>query len=403
MMKLLAIVLKDARHQAASVFGLFMMILAPLLVTGLMYFAFGGLAGGGAPDFTPTRLVVADLDPSVPGGAVALGGVIVEHLTEGVVGEMLSVSNAGSEAAARAAVDRREADAALVIPQGLTLAVMGASAEPAEVIVYADPALTIGPALVRSVVTSITDAMVGARIAATMSGSRASDVAARYVRWVESSPAIAVRPPVAGAADRSEFTAMVASIMTAMLIFFVFFTAASGAQSIVREHEEGTLARLSATPTRPVVVLAGKSLAVALVVSVQVVFLLAVSSLVFGLRWGEIGATLLAAAGLVLGATGFGIMLMSFVRTSRHVGVILGVGLTLTSMFGGLFTSFIPGSPAALEIVSLALPQGWALRAWKLAGSGVGAGGVLFPAGVLALMGVGFYCLGVLLHRRRFA
>ncbi len=402
-MKLLAIVLKDARHQAASVFGLFMMILAPLLVTGLMYFAFGGLAGGGAPDFTPTRLVVADLDEPSPGGAAALGGVIVEHLGEGVVGEMLSVSNVDGEAAARAAVDRREADAALVIPRGLTRSVMGASAGPAEVIVYSDPTLTVGPALVRSVVTSITDAMVGARIAATMSGSRASDVAARYVRWVESSPAVAVRPPVAGAADRSEFTAMVASIMTAMLIFFVFFTAASGAQSIVREHEEGTLARLSATPTRPAVVLAGKSLAVALVVSVQVAFLLAVSSLVFGLRWGGIGATLLAAAGLVLGATGFGIMLMSFVRTSRHVGVILGVGLTLTSMFGGLFTSFIPGSPPALEIVSLVLPQGWALRAWKLAASGVDAGGVLLPVGVLALMGVGFYCLGVLLHRRRFA
>ena len=403
MMKLLAITLKDARHQFASIFGLFMMILAPLLVTGLMYFAFGGLAGGGTPDFTPTRLAVADLDGSVPGGAVALGSVIVEHLAEGVVGEMLTVSKAGSEAAARAAVDRREADAALVIPQGLTRAVMGASGEPAEVLVYCDPTLTVGPALVRSVVTSITDAMVGARIAATMSGSRASEAAVRYVRWVETSPAVAVRSPVAGAADRSQFTAMIASIMTSMLIFFVFFTAASGAQSLVREHEEGTLARLSVTPTRPAVVLAGKSLAVALVVAVQVAFLLAVSSLVFGIRWGGAWQTLLAAAGLVLGATGFGIMLMSFVKTSRHVGVILGVGLTLTSMFGGLFTNFIPGSPAALGIVSLVLPQGWALRAWKLAASGADVGGVLLPVGVLALMGVGFYCLGVLLHRRRFA
>jgi ABC-2 type transport system permease protein len=401
--RVLAILLKDARHQLASVFGLFMMVVAPLLITGLMYFAFGGLSRGGKPDFTPTRLAVADLDSADAGAGVgpALGAVIVEHLGEGTLGEMLRILPAASGQAARSAVDRREADVALVIPAGFTRTVTAGSGE-AEILVYSDPTLSIGPALVRSVVTRITDAMVGARIAASLGAGDPAAAAAGYVRWAESTATVQVSSPAAGQADRGQFAAMLSGIMASMIVFFVFFTAASGAQSLVREHEEGTLARLAATPTRPAAVLAGKSLAVALVVAVQVAVLLAVSSLVFGIRWGSPGSMVLAGAGLVVGATGFGIMLLSFVRTRRHVGVVLGVGLTLTGMVGGLFTNFIPDSPPALGIASLAFPQGWALRAWKLAVAGASADRLLAPVGVLVLMGAAFYSLGVLLHRRRF-
>lgn len=402
-MKVLAILLKDARRQLVSAFGLFMAIAAPLLLTGIMSFAFGGLSRGGKPDFTPTRLAVANLDGAGTGGGPSLGAVIVEHLGEGQVGEMLRLQPAPSGAAARAAVDRREADVALVIGEGFTRAVTTGAAEAAEILVYSDPTLSVGPAIVRSVVTSITDAMVGARIAAGLAAGDPAAAAAGYVRLAESAPTVETRSPAAGRADRSEFTAMLSGIMASMLIFFVFFTAANGAQSLVREQEDGTLARLATTPTRPAAVLAGKSLAVALVVAVQVGVLLAVSSLVFGIRWGSPPAMLLAGAGLVIAATGFGIMLLSFVRTSRHVGVILGVGLTLTSMFGGLFTNFIPGSPPALGIASLVFPQGWALRAWKLAAAGATAARVAGPVGVMLLMGAAFSAVGVLLHRRRFA
>jgi hypothetical protein len=100
--------------------------------------------------------------------------------------------------------------------------------------------------------------------------------------------------------------------------------AASAVQFIVRGHEEGTVALPATTPTRAAAVSAGKSLAVGVNIAVQIAVLLAASALLFG------------------------ILLMSFVRDSRHVGAIIGVGLNLTSMVGGLFTNFIPGSPVAL-------------------------------------------------------
>ncbi len=407
-MKILAILLKDVRHQLRSLFALFMMIAAPLLVAGLMYLAFGGLAKGGTASMAATRVVVADLDVPDPRSGASLGGIVVQHLSEGPLNAMLKVTSAPDESAARAAVDRREADVALVIPAGFTAAAM--AAEPgrtATVLLYSDPTLTLGPSLVRAVLASIVDGAIGARIAVQvaggMDGSSSRATAERYIRWAETHDSVEVRAPAAGAADGGEFAAIIAGVMTSMLIFFVFFTGASAAQSIVREHEEGTLARLSTTPTRTSAVLAGKSLAVGLSIAVQIAVLLAASALLFGIRWGRPGSLLLAAAGLLVAATGFGILLMSFVKDSRHVGVILGVGLTLTSMVGGLFTNFIPDSPTALAIASLALPQGWAVRAWKLALSGAKAGEMLAPVAVLVAMGIAFYCVGLLLHRRRFA
>ena len=45
-MKILDIALKDLKHIFKSIFSLVMMFGAPLLITGLLYFAFGGLASG---------------------------------------------------------------------------------------------------------------------------------------------------------------------------------------------------------------------------------------------------------------------------------------------------------------------------------------------------------------------
>ena len=79
-MKLLAITLKDSLRELRSAFTLFMALAAPLLVSGLMYLAFGGLGGGAQGRPAPTRLVVVDLDRPDPGSGIALGHVFQEHL-----------------------------------------------------------------------------------------------------------------------------------------------------------------------------------------------------------------------------------------------------------------------------------------------------------------------------------
>ena len=80
--------------------------------------------------------------------------------------------------------------------------------------------------------------------------------------------------------------AIVAPIMGGMMIMYAFLTGASTAQSILREDEERTLACLFTTPTDRSTILTGKFLAVFLTVLIQVVTLIVVSHLIFGIDWG---------------------------------------------------------------------------------------------------------------------
>jgi ABC-2 type transport system permease protein len=416
-MKSLAIMRKDLLHELRSYFALFMMVGAPLLIAGLLYFAFGGLSREGAPSLTVTRVAVANLDRGDAGSGVNLGADLLRHLGDAEMSRILAVSSAADVSAARAAVDSREADVAVMIPEDFSRAFFGSEAGPAgEVVVYHDPTLTLGPGLLRSVIQGFLDSAAGARISVQVAAWQASEagrsfdaasarrIAERYLGEAgDPRGAVEIRQPSTGQKTSNEFAAMMKAIMVSMMVFFVFYTGANAAQSLVREREDGTLARLSSTPTSLATVLIGKTFAIGLTILVQVAVLLAVSAALFGIQWGDPLRMLVAFAGMLLAATGFGIMLVSFCTSSQQVGPVLGAGLTITGMLGGLFSNFVPGMPASLQAASLAMPQGWAARLWSLALAGASAGDMAFPALVLASMGVAFFYVGVAVQRRRLA
>jgi len=196
---------------------------------------------------------------------------------------------------------------------------------------------------------------------------------------------------------------MLAQVMVAMIIFYAFFTGTSTAQTILQEDEAGTLARLFTTPTPQTAILGGKFLAVLITLVVQVVVLLLAAALVFGVNWGQPLTALLASVGLVVVAAGFGVMLISFLKSTRQAGSVTGGVLTISGMAGGLFTSSLPNPPAFFEVASLLTPQGWALRGWKLALDGAGAGAALLPVLVTLGLGVIFFVIGAAFFRKRFA
>src|SRR5512133_3482243 len=125
-MKVLQIALKDLRRSFRSAFLLVMMFVAPLLITGLLYFAFGNGSGGQGGFFLPvTRVRVANLDQPAPGIDLAAGQLLLQYLQGEKLARLLQTSPAPDEESARAAVDRREADVALIIPANFTAAVVG--------------------------------------------------------------------------------------------------------------------------------------------------------------------------------------------------------------------------------------------------------------------------------------
>lgn len=417
-MNIIDVAFKDLKRVFRSMFALIMMFGAPLLIAGLLYFAFGGMASGeDSFHLAQIRLVIANMDqPNSTLGSFQAGEMLIQFLQSEDLAEMLRVSLVPDETSARSTVDRQEADVALIIPAGFTQAALTPDQE-ASVVLYQDPTLTIGPGIVKDLVNHFMDGFSGAKIAANVTSavaqvsgaqvdSQLTEQAARqYAAYLESSSHAnmlqIVSPSGATNQETSGFT-MMGPIMAGMIIFFVFFMGANGAESIIREHEEGTLARLFTTPTTATKILSGKFVGIFVTLVIQTAILLVVSALIFHIAWGEPLSVGLATLGLIVSATGFGVMLMSFIKSSRQTGPVLGGVLTLTGMLGGLFTNGLPNIPESMNKVSLIMPQGWAIQAWKLSLAGNGADAVLLPALVLMIIGASFFTLGLMLFRRRF-
>ncbi|HEC36018.1 MAG TPA: ABC transporter permease, partial [Anaerolineae bacterium] len=287
-----------------------------------------------------------------------------------------------------------------------------------------DPALTLGPGIVKELIGQFVDGFAGAKIATgvvaeqlgkrgiEVNASLMQDVAMQYAAWVKAvgqsqgqgaHPALDIQSPSSEVEPVNQGAAMMGNVFAGMMIFFVFFTGASAAESIIREDEEGTLARLFTTPTPRAVILGGKFASVFITLAVQVIVLLFASALIFGIRWGEPAAVTLAALGLVVVAAGFGVLIMSFLKTTRQAGPVMGGVLTLTGMAGGLFTTGFQNLPAAYDTITLFTPHGWALRCWKAALAGASVGDVLLPVAVTLGMGLVFFIVGAFVFRKRFA
>ncbi len=415
-MNILDVALKDLKRVFRSPFALIMMFGAPLLLTGLLYFAFGGLASGnGLFTLTRTRVIIANLDQP-PTKAFQAGEMLTQFLQNKDLVDVIEITLTTDEASARSAVDHRQADVALIIPANFTQAALTPN-QNAAALLYQDPTLTIGPGIVKDLVKHFMDGFSGAKIAARVASTAIEQnggqpdpalsewASTQYASYLQSSSHAAALHITSTAGEPEQATsrlAMIGPIMAGMLVFFVFFMGANGAESIIREHEDGTLARLFTTPASALMILAGKFVGVLVTLVLQATVLLAASALIFHITWGKPLSVGLAVLGLIVAATGFGVMLMSFIKSTRQTGPVLGGVLTLTGMLGGLMTNGIPNVPEIMDKVSLTMPQGWALRALKLSLAGNGAEASVLPMVILLVLGVIFFGIGLTLFRRRF-
>ncbi len=423
-MKILDIALKDLSQSFRSAFALVMMFVVPALITAIMYLAFGGLEGEEGIDLPVMRLRIINLDQAEQrSGGFAVGQALVGFLRSEEMATFLRVAEAPDASTARAAVDRQEADLAIIIPPDFSKVAFGSEGSSA-ITLYQDPTLTIGPGIVNGIVSGFVDGFAGTRIAVEVvlrqfeerglaaDAALVQEVTLQYANWARAQgaqlqagtfSALDLESPPARKQEEDLMTQIMAGVMVGMMIFFVFFTGAATAESIVREDEEGTLARLFITPTPRTAILGGKLVSVFLVVSVQVVVLLLGAGLVFGIDWGKPASVALVTLGLVVSAAGFGVFIMSLVKSTRQSGPVMGGVLTLTGALGGLITPYAESLPEAFEMAKLFTPQGWALRSWQLAMAGSGPGDLARPVLMSLLWGVVTFAVGVLLFRKRFA
>jgi ABC-2 type transport system permease protein len=425
-MKILDIALKDLLRSLRNYFFLGFGLGVPVLMGVIFYFAFGSLAGEEGFSIPQTDVLVVNLDEPVAAyGGFSAGEMLAEFLQSEELAELLAVTETDDPAAARAAVDNQEADVAIIIPAGLSAAAFDPQGQ-AKVEIYHDPTLTIGPGIVKSIVTQFVDVLAGSKIAAgvayeqlakqgaAVDGVVLQSIAMQYGEWSASLASeqragalLTIQSPASGEEKEvNQALAMVGGVMTGMMVFYAFYTGAASAMSILQEEEGGTLPRLFTTPTPMSAILGGKLIAVFALVVVQVIVLMAFSSLIFKTSWGAPVPLSLAVVSLVVLAASFGIFAMSWLKDTRQAGVVIGGVMTVLGMVGisSVFTANVPGAAGGFaETLPLFVPQGWAMYTWRLVMDGGNVGDVLLPFAVVIALTIGFFAVGVLRFRKRFA
>lgn len=434
-MKSIDIALNDLKRSFRSAFAIVFMFVVPLLVTGMFYLMFGNIAQNDGFNLPRTTVIIANMDQggprfqvnpkNIPGGREAdtMGELIVSILESDEMADLIEISFAADAQAARTAVDSQQAQVALIIPPDFSEQFADIEEGKAVIEFYQDPTLTIGPAIMKSIMNRFLQGMSGVKIAVDVFTDEADaseyGMAGQVVQqYLDLSLALSEEPEAellevrapAGeqvseeAESQNVLLGIVGPIMGGMMIFYAFFTGASTAQSILREEEERTLPRLFTTPTPQATILTGKLLSVFMTVSMQVIVLLIAARLIFQIQWGDFFSVAFAAAGIILSASSFGIFVNSFVKNTKQAGVLFGGVLTVTGMLG-MISIFAMGSPGAAKLgdtVSLLVPQGWAIRGLMQSMNGEPTGTVFLTTLAMLAWSVVLFAVGVLRFNRRY-
>lgn len=429
MLKAIDIALKDMTRSMRSLIAVAFMFGIPLLVTGMFYLMFGSTSSQGGFNLPRIKLVVANLDKdaprlqagtkNIPGGikAHSMSDLVVKVLQSDEMADLLEVSLAPNAASARAAVDRQQAQVAVVIPVDFSRQFADPYGQ-AVIEFYQDPTLILGPGIVKSILNQFMDGLSGVKIAVdvAMDQLEVEDYAlVGQVVQLFMDTSVTQRQDLAATLlderlpdkpqkSTGSLASILGPIMGGMMIFYAFYTGTASAESILREEEEGTLPRLFTTPTPQSTILSGKFLAVFLTVLVQITVLLIAGWLVFRVDWGDLISVAWLVLGIVFSASSFGIFINSLLKNTKQGGVIFGGVLTFTGMIGMIrvFAMNAPGASGLVNTVSLLVPQGWAIRGLLQTMNGVVGTQVLLNTLVMLAWSVAFFVVGVWRFNRRY-
>ncbi|MBN2045376.1 MAG: ABC transporter permease [Anaerolineales bacterium] len=374
-MKALDIAIKDLRQSFRSFFAIAFMFVLPILITGLFAFIFGGGSEESEISFEPIPVQVYNQDRG------EFGEILLTIWGSDAFSDLIALTVAEDEAGARQAVDEKQAEVAILLPAEFTETVVNPGRYTG-IELYQDPTLTLGPGIMKSLVTQFVDALNGSNITAMVANQQAGERGYTLTQEQNEALSLAYYSAVSASAqqgtlvnlespggEQQEENAGIKSIlgfiMGGMMIFYAYFTGAYASNTILTEEENGTLERLFGTATAPHVIITGKLLAAALMIFVQLVVLTAFGRLVFGIQWGALGLLLVFVLVTTIGAASFGMFAISLAKDRKQAGVIMGAGITVTGMLGmsGTFMLSSPTPNAAIDRITLLVPQGWANRA----------------------------------------
>jgi ABC-2 type transport system permease protein len=168
----------------------------------------------------------------------------------------------------------------------------------------------------------------------------------------------------------------------------------SFAMSLATERSQGTMTRLRMSPAPPGTLLLGKALACYLTILIVEAMLVAIGTLLLGLRIAS--PVLFAMAALIAPLAFVGIMMLisALLRTEQAGG---GVGWAIMmplAMIGGTMIPLIAMPPWLLTLSNVS-PMKWAILSYEGAiWRGFSFGDLLLPLGILVTVGLITFAIG---------
>lgn len=367
---------------------LIQVFLAPVVLALIIGGAFGGGTSG-----IQAEIWLVDEDGSPTGAA------IVAALAEGSEEDGLAflAQPALSTTDAEAAVLADEADAAVIIPAGFAEAVRAGDA--AEVAVVADAGDDVTAGIAHSVASSVANQVQAQRVAVTTTLAVAGQVGAPVD--TQDVAALAATTPAAVTVVDSRFTndySLMSFFAPGMAMIFLFFVLGAAARSLLTERREGTLPRMLAGPTSPTGVLLGKTTSVLVIGLTSLLTVWGVTSLAFGVNWGDPLGVFLVIVAAVVAIAGISLIITGLARSEAQSEALTIVFALILAVLGG---SFVYASEGFLAEVRRFTPNGQALMAFtELSAGNASAAEVLPAVAILLGVGIGTATVGLLAIRR---
>ena len=420
---------------------LLIMLVTPLAIATIIGAAFSNVSGSSTDvpiHDIPIAVVNLDAGANAGGGTVNQGQVFTDLLVPPanadpatLQGGLFALTEAvamADAAAARAQVDAGTLDAALIIPADFSRQLTFTADNPAlgetAVELYVNAGAAVEGQIIRSIAESVTSQITAGSItvAATIrtlieraqsdpafgvqfglvsaSGAFQPDFSAAY--GPAGTPILVARQSVTGEPVRFNPLVLFGS---AQALFFMIFTAMGSVNSILEEQRNGTLQRMSVTPTPRAAILVGKLSGAFVNCIVQVAILFVALTVVGSLLAGEFtliwGGNLLLTLAVILAtsfaATGLASVVSGLARTPEQGDVAGSLIAILFGILSGAFFS-IPPIPV-METLSRLTLNYWGVNAFTR----LSLGQTDIGLNVLVLLTFGVVCLsiGLLLFTRR--
>lgn len=412
MKKLFLIGFKDLKLIFRDKAALTFMLLAPFLLTLGLGFVTGAYGSSSSSGINQIKVIVVNQDDG------QLGESLVELFQSEDLAELVAPTLATDPETARAQIDADEAAAAVIIPAGFTDSIIpqdnqAPSEEVLQIEIYKNPIAPVSAGVIQSIVeefisrvetgrvggeVTVTQMLAAGLITPDQINAIAMEMGQRQATAADDQPAITLQAAKSGQ-EQQAFNPM-AYMAPGMALMFLMFTVSNGGRSILSEQARGTLPRLLVSPTNSAQVLIGKIFGIYVTGVMQMLILIVACSLLFGIQWGDPLGMLILVLAAVFGATGWGMLITSLVRTP---GQVSSIGMAVMLTFGILGGTFIQTSvmPGWFQWFSKITPNAWGLDGFTILGLGGSLADLGKPLLGLAVMGVALFGLSILLFGRR--